>query len=246
MSENCKLCAKVGKIRNSHIIPEFLFKPLYDSKHRFHMLSTVPDSPNRYEQKGIREKLLCQSCETLLSKYERYARTVLFGGTEISVQKEDEKLIIGDIDYNQFKLFQLSVLWRASVSNHRFFSGVNLGSRHQEILRKRILAENPESWTSYGCIICALTGKHEPITDFMLQPEKARIDGHICYRLTFGGFLWLCFVSGHSQDTRLQNCFLTESGSLTVFLKPLECFDFIRVFANQLHQAGKIPTITST
>ena len=163
VSENCKLCGKVDKLRNSHIIPEFLFKPLYDSKHRFHVLSTVLDSPNRYEQKGIREKLLCQSCETLLSKHEGYARTVLFGGTEISVRKEDGNYIIGDIDYKKFKLFQISILWRAGISNHR-----------------------------------------------------------------------------------LQNCFLTDSGSVPILSKPFEYLGFIRGFANQLHQSGKMLTIKST
>ena len=59
----CRLCLKEKPIQNSHIIPEFLYKPLYDNLHRFKSLSTLPEIKIEYKQKGIREKLLCRDCE---------------------------------------------------------------------------------------------------------------------------------------------------------------------------------------
>ena len=117
----CKLCKKDKKLLNSHIIPEFIYKPLYDEKHRFHVISTYKTKHKPIEQKGIREKLLCADCEQHLSAYEGYAKKVLFGGVQISVQKENGGIVISEINYKYFKLFQLSILWRASVSNLKMF-----------------------------------------------------------------------------------------------------------------------------
>ncbi len=53
----CALCLE-RPLRDSHVIPEFLYKSIYDEKHRFYALA-VGEYPG-YEQKGIRESLLCE------------------------------------------------------------------------------------------------------------------------------------------------------------------------------------------
>lgn len=70
----CKLCLEDHDLRRSHIIPEFLFRPLYDEKHR--ALTFRPDvTGKRVIQKGIRERLLCAKCESHLGKLESYFAT---------------------------------------------------------------------------------------------------------------------------------------------------------------------------
>jgi len=44
-------------------------------------------------------------------------------------RQQDNKIIIEGIDYAPFKLFLMSVLWRASVSTLEFFKLVSLGPR---------------------------------------------------------------------------------------------------------------------
>ncbi len=63
-------------MRASHIIPEFIYSPIYDDKHRMVLLET-DERYASFQQKGIREHLLCQDCETKVSKWETYARGVL-------------------------------------------------------------------------------------------------------------------------------------------------------------------------
>jgi len=103
----CKLCNNESKLMNSHIIPEFIYKPLYDEKHRFHVLSTYKKVGKLKEQKGIRENMLCSECEQHISRYESYARKVLFGGVPIVVQNDGPGIIVSEIDYKLFKLFIL-------------------------------------------------------------------------------------------------------------------------------------------
>ena len=102
----CALCREKKKLCNSHIIPEFLFKPLYDGKHQIHIISTDSDMKPKKGQKGTREKLLCGDCEGLLSKYEKYAREVMYGGREIGFQETEKKALAFYVDYKIFKLFQ--------------------------------------------------------------------------------------------------------------------------------------------
>src|SRR6516225_11959807 len=75
----CALCREERPLRRSHVIPEFMFRPLYDKKHRFWGVSNIPTKPNRIFQKGPREKLLCNECEQRLSRYESNASDVFFG-----------------------------------------------------------------------------------------------------------------------------------------------------------------------
>ena len=114
-SGSCALCLESAELRNSHIISEFLYSTIYDEKHRFHVLEAGGKYPY-YEQKGYREPLLCQECETKLSKWETYARAILTGGKPLKYWREDSITWIRGIDYQRFKLFQLSILWRAGVA----------------------------------------------------------------------------------------------------------------------------------
>ena len=70
MKGKCKLCLRESDLRYSHIIPEYFYKPMYDSKHRFMQISTVQEYPTTFLQKGVREYLLCNRCEEQFSKYE--------------------------------------------------------------------------------------------------------------------------------------------------------------------------------
>lgn len=135
----CALCLEESDLRQSHIIPEFMYKSLYDEINRFHVLSVIPEKSNWKEQKGLRERLLCGKCEQKLSVWERYASLVLKGGIPLTHRREGSIIHLSGVDYKQFKLFQLSILWRASVSTLQFFEKVQLGE-HAEIIRQHLLA----------------------------------------------------------------------------------------------------------
>jgi hypothetical protein len=118
----CPLCTHEGELVSSHIIPEFLYETLYDEKHRFHQLSLDPGQRNQFKQKGLREPLLCVPCEQMLSVSEQYMSKLLNGGVRAQVRHDGQYLHLSGLDYQKLKLFQLSVLWRAGVSNLPSFS----------------------------------------------------------------------------------------------------------------------------
>jgi len=102
----CALCGKNEPLLNSHIIPEFAFKPTYDPKHRYHVLSTFARRPRLLEQKGLREPLLCAECETRLSQYEHYASQVIDGGVPLRIRDlraSHNCIDVFELDYTKFR-----------------------------------------------------------------------------------------------------------------------------------------------
>lgn len=227
-------------LRRSHIIPEFLYQTLYDDKQRLQVLSIIPDQPNWREQKGLREQLLCDACEQKFSVRERYASLVLKGGLPVSYRREGNTVFVGGLDYRQFKLFQLSVLWRAGVSSLPFFEKVQLG-KHAEILRQLLLAGDPGDPERYGCFMFGLKYEAEAFTGLIMQPGKVRLNGHVAYRFVFGGFLWAMLVSNHALGTPLNQCTLSVSGETVLFIRSATEMQNLFSFYVELGRMGRAP-----
>ncbi|MCF6281077.1 MAG: hypothetical protein L3J28_02525 [Candidatus Polarisedimenticolaceae bacterium] len=225
---------------NSHIIPEFIYKSLYDEKHRFHVISTYKQKDREKEQKGIRERLLCIDCEQHISRYENYARKVLFGGVEITVLNEDGGIVVSDIDYKLFKLFQLSILWRASISNHKMFKDVSLGP-HELTIRKMLMSNKPGTAIEYCCVMMAIKAGEDTMSSFIDQPEKKRINGYVVYRFIFGSIAWLYFVASHNVPKIIRGFVLSETGTVRMAIKDIKDMDCIAGFAREAQNMGRFP-----
>lgn len=234
---NCKLCQNPSPLQNSHIIPEFVFTSLYDDKHRMNVLSTRKQKPRPYEQKGLREKLLCANCETKLSQLELYAKTAFDG--KCAERRLPRVIIVKDVDYKKFKLFLLSVIWRASISSLDFFSEVNLGY-HEEILRKIILSEDPGSSDKYGIVPFALVDGHKIETGIITQPSRKKMYGQVGYKFIFGGFMWAYFVSSISAPDPVKPLLPLEDNTLCIIESNYSECGLIRDFARELKRMGRI------
>ena len=60
------------ELRQSHIIPEFMYQNLSNKEPRRYYKLSVEDNKKHKEikQKGIRERLLCGECEKRLNEFE--------------------------------------------------------------------------------------------------------------------------------------------------------------------------------
>lgn len=244
VEEKCRLCSMEKNLEKSHIIPEFFFKPVYDGLHRLNVISTIAEEINRFEQKGLRERLLCHDCEQVLSPFEDYARRFFYGGVELQMTKDRNPISIKDVNYHKLKLFQLSLLWRASVSRLRFFAKVSLPSQQEERLRKMIINRDPgEAW-DYGCMMIMLTEKKQPMDGMIGQPEPLRVDGHRCYRFVLGGCLWIFVASKHARNFLYRELFLNKDGKLTMLVHSAKDIEFMKQYAKILRETGKLSAST--
>lgn len=228
----CRLCLKEKELLKSHIIPEFFYKPVYGDPHRLTVVSTGPCDKIKYEQKGYRERLLCYDCEQLLSPLEDYGRRVIYGGGETETINLENGIKVRNIDYKKFKLFQLSLLWRASVSRQEFYIEVNLGPKKEETIRKMLIAQTPGEPHQFGCIMAVLLWEeNKPLDGIILPPKRLHIEGHISFSFVVGGCTWFFVVSRHSKDFKLKDYFLRQGEELTLpFLRQDQYADLFKGF----------------
>jgi hypothetical protein len=235
----CALCLKQKELRKSHIIPDFLYKFIYDDKHRYFVLTTADDEPIKRQWTGINERLLCSECESLIGTYEDYAAKVFKGGVPMTRRKLSDRLVFGGIDYKRFKLFQLSLIWRAGVCRHESMSNVTLGP-HAEKMRTMILNGIPGRPHQYGSFLFFSPAVQGVMKSMIYLYEPVRVLGFRAFRAVLGGLLWAFLVASHTESFPYQQAFLSESGELPVFNSGRLGEQFVRGFADGLKKKGKL------
>ena len=107
---------------------------------------------------------------------------------------------ISGFDYDWFKLFHLSIFWRASVSTLPQFNDVSLGP-YEEKIRKMLMANSAgleDHYIIYGRVI---TGdKREVLFSMVGKPNKARYEHSHVYYSVYAGVEWNFFPTDHPSS----------------------------------------------
>lgn len=241
----CRLCLQEKQlIGASHIIPDFMYKILYDENHKLRYVDpqkyfvegeSVEFVPSGPYSKGI----LCQNCDNVvLQRLEDYACKILYA------QKLSPKLkptvtnyigidgqeysICANIDYKKFKLFVLSLLWRASVSDHPMFNTINLGEK-EETIRDMIYSGNPKTNSDYPIFLFSWLNDKNAHKDYIAQPK----DQDVRYIFPIRGIIYNIYKDIHSIPLALRDYILKEDGSMAIFHLPVgEYLNFIAKYHN--------------
>lgn len=219
--DRCALCQGSEPLQRSHILPEFVYRPLYDDKHtayRFH-----PHTPDRSAklQKGIWEKLLCRDCEQLLNdRYERPFKSFWFDELALAPLETRRAAVLRGIDYPSFKLFHLANLFRAAATSRGEFAEVRLVEKHEQAIRQMLLEGDPGPDHLYPIVCSAIRNVDGGVWhDLVASPDALKLHGHRGYLFTFGGCGWLYIVSSHRSKMIEELC-LKEDGTMPVAKKP--------------------------
>jgi hypothetical protein len=232
----CALCKCDKPLLNSHVVPEFLYRPHYDDKHRT-LLFHRRDTPSTMLQKGLRDRLLCRQCEEHLQRFEDYFARFWYQEQPLPNPLEGSEVILTDIDYCRFKLFVLSIAWRASVSKLPELTSTTLGP-HEESMRRMIVETDPgpvEQYPVFAGVIVEQETK-TPWDGAIVAPRKIRVNSHWALRMVFGGAVWTVLTSRH-QTLVLDGYFLTEAGRVKLVLLPLEDFVVGSGLAKAVHSS---------
>lgn len=209
----------------SHIIPEFMWRPLYGPGHKMIGLK-VRDGESHAElvQKGLREPLLCAACEGFLNRhYERpnaeIWRAIVSGGERprkgvvvkpltVKGSAQSRGFVLLGLDYPSFKPLLLSVLWRCSVSTLPEYSDVSLGPYEGEIHQK-IVTRNPGPVDRFPSLLF-----FDPSCGYQAGPQRFRTEGSTAYKFILPYIWWVIRVSPGPK--RMSRAALQEDGRLPV------------------------------
>lgn len=237
-NKTCRLCGTDTKLCESHIIPEFFYKPIYEPGHVFYRFSSV-DERAKKSYKGLKQKLFCKSCEDIFHEFENYIAPI-WASEEIKYRNENGISYIMGLDYRLFKLFQMSIIWRASVSTLPEFGNIKLGEKHETSLREMLLNKIPAKPYQYSCVIVHANDSkmQQFINSSMFIFPSFKQGGHRVYPFVFGALIWFFYVSSHLYDA-LSFKVLSENGELPIIHDPKIAERLLLLSANSIHSNKK-------
>ena len=208
----CKFCQnEFDKLADAHVIPKSFFK-LTKGKGKHSILVGVDEREldRKHKQDRLSDKsILCQDYDgRRFGPYDKHGiEAVLDLLNTKQIYRDDFgnpcAYLANKADYAKFKLFLLSVLWRASVSSIEFYEHINLGNSHAERIKEMLKKQDPGKETDYPFICFYQTGHHYPST--VLPSFQQRIGDVNFYRL----YLPSSLIFLIKVDSRpLPNCFL--------------------------------------
>lgn len=237
----CDLCLEDKSLKKSHIIPEFFYKPIYEEDpKRYFGVSTDSSERIDHRQKGIWDRLLCGDCEQHLSRWESYASTLLY--QKAQVEEISVGLRVVNVEYKTFKLFLLSLLWRAGATGRKEFSEVSLGP-HEEKLRKMLIESEPGPPEKYGCMPVLCPEYKDLLQKMIISPDTVKVRAHHVVRFLLGGIFWNFFVSSHTPSIASENVFLTKNGDLTILAESEFTSDYIEQLYERWKDSGNLDDV---
>lgn len=206
----CRLCRERAQLRDSHIIPEFFYAGAYDDKHRALELK-LDLGRERQLQKGYREPLLCDDCEESFGRLEKYFKEQWYDGGLLPDRLDAPRHQVIGLDYTRTRLLHLSILWRASVSQHSMFRNVSLGPL-EGTLCEMLLADDPGKPHEFHWTTNVLVLEGTVLDGFIFEPTAYRLGGRHIYMFTYGGCAWF-FVASREPVRSWLPLALTLEGS---------------------------------
>ena len=130
----CKLCCKTKALRESHIVPKFVFDWLKESSGTGFLRWS--DMPNKRVQDGKKEHFLCGDCEALLNQWETPFATRIFH----PLNRQDSLRF----EYESWLLkFAVSVSWRVLT----WYKADELSEISEE--GKGLIAKALQTWKAF-------------------------------------------------------------------------------------------------
>lgn len=209
-SGQCKLCNKNKELKNSHIIPNAMFRRILKANNGWAI--TFQDDVESWVKRTSEswsEYLLCADCEKFLNeKYEQYSISVLRNGSNsVAVSRHENGIKINALDGVIFQLFFISILWRAAVSSLDVYSKVKLSHQAEEI-RRSLLDHKKISTSLVDLRISRLQDKTkngytlENLKNILVSPFLRKHETNISFCFLLEGFFVEFFLPGFKMNEK--------------------------------------------
>lgn len=223
----CVLCDGDGKLVKAHVIPEVFLGELLRDRQTNRIYPEKGHGYPRRSPTGIYEPgLLCAKCDNeRLGILDAYASELLLHPLETRVPRElwesTPTYEIAGFDYRRLKLFFISVLWRAHLSQDQFFHAVDLGP-WQNIARQMILAGDPGPADLFGVILFRYFVPNSDFTEVQHAQPSPVFVRHMdlnAYMLRLADYAALIKVDKRPFPDGVQNLVISPSGPLRIVLR---------------------------
>ncbi len=218
----CRLCNRDRKLIKAHVIPEAFFRSLRSGGKAPEIHTNTKGAYPKRAPIGVYDRtILCGECDGCFSPWDDHAQQVLIRDFSEALPLYDESRKVAyriqRFNYNLLKLFFLSLLWRASVSNHKFYRRISVGP-YEEILRGMLLTEDPGTAEKFAVTLARFS---DPQFTGMLDPHAERYEGVNYCRFYLTGFVAYIKVDRRPPPSFLRDFVISEDSQITVILRDL-------------------------
>lgn len=224
-----------------------MYLSIYDSEpKRFQeILTNGNKGQSRYHQKGIREKLFCDECETKLSKVEKIADQVIYNKNNKGQAKLNSRNYnpihnaylneFINIPYREFKLFLDSILFRLIVSSK--YETPKYNSQITNTLKESLFNETALSSDKYPCTIqFILKDDNKPLRNFQLFSIDRNRNNPETLSIIIDGMVFTFYLEKNPKP----EFYVKENGRMTMisfFLRDHQYF--LEIFEESLKHFKK-------
>ena len=172
---------------------------------------------------GVYDKeILCEKCEGIFGIWDDYAQSILkdepTGSTPSLSGNEKVGYEIQQFDYSKIKLFFVSLLWRASVSKHSFYSRIDIGPYGAKA--KIMIEENaPGSDEEFGVVLAKFD---HPLGETILDPHREKIQNVNYCRFYLGSYVAYIKVDKQRAPLPYRDFQIREDGPMYIIARDLE------------------------
>jgi hypothetical protein len=195
----------------------------------------------KFIQKGMKEYLLCDDCEGLLSRnFESPFKRFWFDDHPLPSpmpeppRGSEDIVTVTGFNYDTFKLFHLSVLWRASVSRQNAFRPVRLGP-YEDKIRQLLLAGRAgpqEHYPIWGFVL--VDESRHVVNNLITRPQVAKSANH-AYYFCYAGCEFYFIVTDHPtpEDSMLEAAYPLQNGTMKFVVHHWTESNSYRIFMEQ-------------
>lgn len=243
MNDTCLLCDEKKTLIEAHIIPEFFYKNLglYEpdkkGQGRIHAATIIKDKFNINKKgipKGIYDKnILCKCCDNFINEeYEYYSKQLLFDNSEKNTDNTNGTITFLNIDYIKFKLFVLSMFWKASISKRTEFKNMKFPNDIENLIKKMIINKDAGSPNEFPIILFYLYAP-DLLSGTMTDIKSINNNGVLSYAFIAGGMLFYLYLNKSDVPASLGKATFKAYGELNISTIPTDkSIEMIKKFYN--------------
>jgi len=197
----CRGCGEEKKLVKAHVIPESFFRGLRDGQKAPEIRSTTEGVHPKKTPIGVYDMgILCNDCEQIFQTLDDYGCQILIKKeAELEPLQHNGQIVgyrINNVDTARLKLFFLSILWRASISTHYFYSKVALNALEEKV-KKLVWENDPGGPHDFSFVLAKFEG--DGVGRTILDPHQERWSGVRYYRFYLYGYV--LHIKADSQKT---------------------------------------------
>lgn len=243
----CALCLKFRKLSYSHIIPNAYFRAMKRlSNGKLVAMDTAPHTSASLSQDSFADYLLCSACELHIGKWETlWIRRLRQAAKQFAMDMGE--VPVPSFEYETFRCFLLSIIWRAAVCSRPEFSVVKFPTDVLERLRTDLYAGRVPEAAGIGNRIRKLVDPSEflkpgDLEQFAVSPMLLSSGGLVGYQLFFGGYVVDFITSKVTRKVSRIRGFVRDEPTLTIPAVPcMQVTNFMRMGMHMMdkHVRGK-------